>query len=154
MGSCCWGSSFRYSQRLLQFPSVVCTHPTIIQKDHSTRTGTVVDSHKDQHKCFKKNSNAEFKHHFKLVLPCVAYLLPSRCLWYLWKMVDLVRWFTCQTWWLAVEGWSNSLADMAQELFEPLNCRRWVRPELLDVIGKWQSAKNTGDENAFNSRST
>ena len=43
---------------------------------------------------------------------------------------------------------------MAQELFEPLNCRRWVRPELLDVIGKWQSAKNTGDENAFKSRST
>lgn len=33
-----------------------------------TQTGTVVVSHKDQHKCFK-NSNAEFKHHFKLVLP-------------------------------------------------------------------------------------
>ena len=150
-GSCNSQASFapiRLSSRKITQQGLlldICIEQTV------TQTGTVLVSHKDQHKFFKKNSNAEFEHHFKLVLP-IYY--PAGVYGIYGKMVDLVRWFTCQTWWLAVEGWSSSLADMAQELFEPLNCRRWVRPELLDVIGKWQSAKNTGDENAFNSRST
>lgn len=40
-----------------------------------------------------------------------------------------------------------------QELFEPKNCQRWVCPELLELVGKWQSAKKAGEENAFQSSS-
>ena len=41
--------------------------------------------------------------------------------------------------------------SLNKELFEPENCQRWVCPELLELVGKWQSAKKACEENAFQS---
>lgn len=66
-----------------------------------TQTGTVVVSYKDQHKFFKKTAMQNLNITSNLCCLCITQPVSMEIYG---KMVDLVPWFTCQTWWFAVRG--------------------------------------------------